>query len=339
MSTGAERKQSRLRRNSIVVQLFLRPGSAFRSSGGSPPREFPRRLARNGAAFGSFALIRFLSVRAVSSAGKITMKALPTWRAVQLVRHHRFPLRLPSQDPRKKIRRDSARVAHRANLSPAPSCFLVSGHGDSAIASTPLNWFANVAFCPPARVRAPGDYAMAILPKCPFAQFLRRCLFRPLERSTPAARKQSRLSRNTDVAQLFRRPWPRFRPNLGEDSPETALRSDVSRFFVSFPYGQSSPRNQKPRRRCQRGPSSNRSAMIDFFSARVVDSGGAKTEPPLPKRLRRPTISPRLVCVPPEWRNTAGRIEEKTLPIPCCAREFRAGGFFLPSDCLSPANT
>ena len=182
MSTGAERKQSRLRRNSIVVQLFLRPGSAFRSSGGSPPREFPRRLARNGAAFGSFALIRFLFVRAVSSAGKTTMKALPTRRAVQLVRHHRFFLRLPSQDPRKKIRRDSARVAHRANLSPAPSCFLVSGHGDSAIASTPLNWFANVAFCPPARVRAPGDYAMAILPKCPFAQFLRRCLFRPLER-------------------------------------------------------------------------------------------------------------------------------------------------------------
>ena len=33
------------------------------------------------------------------------------------------------------------------------------------------------------------------------------------------------------------------------------------------------------------------------------DSGVAKTEPTPPKRHRRPTLSPRLVCGPPDWGN------------------------------------
>ena len=46
-------------------------------------------------------------------------------------------------------------------------------------------------------------------------------------------------------------------------------------------------------------------------SLREGESGVAKTEPTLPKRHRRPTISPRLACGPPEWKNSAAKIPEE----------------------------
>ena len=48
-------------------------------------------------------------------------------------------------------------VAHRADVSSAPACFVERCHGDSARASTPLRWFANAAFCLPARESPRGE--------------------------------------------------------------------------------------------------------------------------------------------------------------------------------------
>ena len=111
-------------------------------------------------------------VRPVDSTGKLTKATLPTWRAAQLVRHDRFFLRPTSQLPQEIIHGDSAKIAHRADFSSAPVCVLVSGHGDSAKATTPLNWFANVAFrerrfSPSCAGKSAGENAMPMLPKCP----------------------------------------------------------------------------------------------------------------------------------------------------------------------------
>ena len=130
------------------------------------------KTRQSGDAFGSFALVRFLSVCPVDSAGEITKATLPTWRAASLVRHDRFFLRPTSQLPRRIIHGDPAKIAHRADFSSAPVCVLVSGHGDSAKASTPLNWLANVAFrqrrfSPPCTGKSAGEDAMPMLPKCP----------------------------------------------------------------------------------------------------------------------------------------------------------------------------
>ena len=46
-------------------------------------------------------------------------------------------------------------------------------------------------------------------------------------------------------------------------------------------------------------------------SLREGESGVAKTEPTLPKRRRRPTISPRLACGPPEWKSSAAKTPEE----------------------------
>ena len=70
---------------------FLPRWSPPRQSGEIPPGKYPRRLAQDGAARGSFAHIYLLSVEwPVDSAGKITKATLPTWRVVHLVRHGRF---------------------------------------------------------------------------------------------------------------------------------------------------------------------------------------------------------------------------------------------------------
>ena len=66
-----------------------------------------------------------------------------------MVRHDRFFLRLTSQLPRRTIHGDAAKIA--TDFSSSPVYALVSDYGDSAKASTPLNWLANVAFRQPAR--------------------------------------------------------------------------------------------------------------------------------------------------------------------------------------------
>ena len=58
-----------------------------------------------------------------------------------------------------------------------------------------------------------GGNAMATQPKNPFALVLRRRLFVPLERSTPAEQKRSRLRRKSDVARKFPRARFLFRLN------------------------------------------------------------------------------------------------------------------------------
>ena len=109
-----------------------------------------------------------------------------------LVSHHRFLLRLPDQLPRKHIHCDFATVAHRGVFASAPRYVPERAHGDYEVASTPLNWFANVASGPPTRVTPAGKNATATPPKCPCAQLLRRCVFCPLERSTAEEEQKQR---------------------------------------------------------------------------------------------------------------------------------------------------
>ena len=142
---------------------------------------------------------------------KKTNASLNTWLVVHLVRHDRFCLRLPGQLARRIIDGDSAEMAQCADYSPAQVCLLGSGRSDSARASTPLNWLANVAFCPPARVSPRGEDAMRMLPKRPPAQCPLRLLFSRATGSTPAKQKRSRLFRNSIVAQLLCCAWSPFR--------------------------------------------------------------------------------------------------------------------------------
>ena len=129
--------------------------SPLRLSGARTPRKYLRRVAQNGAARGSFAQICLVSVWPVDSAGKITKAILPPWRGVHPVRHGRFFLRPPSQHRRRMIHGASAEMTYRADFSRAPVCVLVNSPGDAARASTPLDWFANAALFPAARV-SPG---------------------------------------------------------------------------------------------------------------------------------------------------------------------------------------
>ena len=168
----ASRKPRRLCRGRIVAHLFRLAWLAVRLSLRIPPRKFPRRFAPSGAAFRSFEPMCRLSASLVDSAGEMSQATLPTWRVVQLARHARFFLRQTSQLPGEIIDGDSARIADRADFSPAPVCVLESGHGDSAKATTPLDWFANVAFrerrfslsC---TGKSAGEDAMPMLPICP----------------------------------------------------------------------------------------------------------------------------------------------------------------------------
>ena len=169
------------------------------------------KTRQSGDAFGSFALVRFLFVCTVNSSGEITKATLPTWRAAALVRHDRFCLRPTSQLPRRIIHGDAAKIAHRADFSSAPVCVPISGYGRSERAETPLNWFANVAFCPPAWVSLPGGEAMPMLPKCPLRavstpMFVLPTRWARLQRSKIGADSLEKASPPNFVAALGLRP-------------------------------------------------------------------------------------------------------------------------------------
>ena len=176
-----------------------------------------------------------LSVRPVDSAGEMTKATLPTWRVDQLARHDRFFLRPTSQLPRRIIHGDAAKIAHRADFSSAPVYVLVSGHGDSAKATTPLNWFANVAFRLPARVSPRGRTQCRCCRNAPSAQCPLRCLFSPLDgvdssgaKTEPTVAKQHR--RPTSLPRSVSVPSERRKPHwvqIAEASPKAAMRLEV----------------------------------------------------------------------------------------------------------------
>ena len=236
-----------------------------------PPRKFPVRVAQSGAAFRGFALLRFLS------ASERTQAILPTRRVVHMVRRDRlYPLPI-SQYPRRTIHGDPAKMTHGAYFSPAPVCFFVSAHGDSARASTPRNWFANGTFCLPARVSPPSENAIGLLPKCPVRAISSPMLVRPLrEGESGVAKAESALPtrhrRPTISSPLA--PAPPGWENIRGEWAKAELRSEVSRTLVLFPYGRSTPPEKEPRRRRERGAWSDWFAMIGSFSARLLNSSG-----------------------------------------------------------------
>ena len=127
----------------------------------------------------SSAQARRLSVSPVNFAGKISKATLPTWRAGHFVPHVPLFLRAPCQLRRTNIHGDPAKKAYRADASSAPACFLESGHGDSARASTPLSWYANVALRTPTRVSSQGNTQVRTCRRAPSNQLPRRCGYFP----------------------------------------------------------------------------------------------------------------------------------------------------------------
>ena len=211
----------------------------------------------------------------------------------------------------------SAKIADRADFSPAPVCVLVTGHGDSAGASTPRNCSANVAFRPPARVSPRGKMKCPCCRNAPSAQCPLRCLFSPNPMgSTPAKQKRSRLFPNSIAPHPFCRDWSPFRQN-GKTPPITDRRR-LAQGGAAIGSSEVNAGGKKPRRHCQRGSRPHWFAMIGFLLRSR-------------RRLRRDDGSivaqlfhPPRVSAPPDLGNTAAIISEETRTGQRCVREFRA---------------
>ena len=195
-----------------------------------------------------------------------------------------FFLRLHCQFRRESNPGDSARTAHGEDLS------AVDFGRKLAIATpqksaSPLTRFANVRCGPSARSIPPDGVAVAVLPTSSFAQFLRRRLLFPPERSKPAETKKRRLCRNDGAAQLLRRRSFAFHRNEkcrrtsgGGDSSKAALRLIRGRPVFLRPGGQS-------RRTKHRGDSANAAREVessDFFAIVVI----SPPEWPIPVRRK-----------------------------------------------------
>ena len=143
-------------------------GRPFKICSPTPAGHYPWRRLHNGAS------CRFF-VRSGSFPQKCPWRLRDCANSSSLVRHDRVPLRLLGQLTRDIIHGAAFKIAYRADSSSAPGRVPDSAHGASAIASTPLHSFANVAFRPPARGSPPGKTQCCR--KAPAAQTLRRCPF------------------------------------------------------------------------------------------------------------------------------------------------------------------
>ena len=153
-----------------------------------------------------------------------------------------------------------------------------------------LNFFADVSFFPPRRLK-------------------------------PAETKQRRPCRNGNAAPLLRhrsfairRNEKYHQANDGGESPRAALRPFRGR-CVFFRPGSQSCRTK------DRGDSANAALEVGssevlrhhcYFSALGVDSGGEKTKATLPKWHRGSIIPPPYVGVPPERLSAGGQVTKTT---------------------------
>ena len=138
----------------------------WKNSAAKSPEEICRRPGR----FPKFRAHAWSLQTSGRFAGEMAKATLPTRRMDQLVCHDRRLLRLTSEHCGKITHGDPVKIARRADFSSAPVYVLVSGHGDSAKATTRLNWFANVASRLLARVSPRGRTQCRCCRDAPSAQ-------------------------------------------------------------------------------------------------------------------------------------------------------------------------
>ena len=152
----------------------------------------------------------------------------------------------PARQLRRRIIHSvSAEIANRADFLPAPVCFRVGGYGDSAKASTPLNWLANVAFCPPARVNLRRKTQSRGCRNAPSAQCPLQCLSSPADgvdsgraATEPTVSKQHRRPTSLPRVVSVLSEWKNATENRSE---KTRPRRHCARKFGSFAHGLSTP--------------------------------------------------------------------------------------------------
>ena len=174
-----------------------------------------------------------------------------------------------------------AKIPHRAQFSSAPNWGLVSGYGDPAGVSTPLNWLANVALCPPAPINLRGKTRSRCCRNAPSSQCHLGCLSSP----KPAGADSVRATTDRTVSKQHRRPTPLPRgvsvlsewENAAENASEkTRQRRHCARKFGNFPLGLPTPAENEERRRRLRGSRPHWFAMVGFPYARHSDSDCAR---------------------------------------------------------------